>query len=334
MCPVKAAPRGIAGAPHAGRTEPRRRPDRTERAAANRLGWPRISGPDPAVGWARRRRPRRRGTSHAPPQPTRGRAFANLSGHDRWRPGGRHKEFTRMKNVAYIALSRQMAIEQQLNVVANNLANLNTAAFKGERVLFEEYLMRAASQPMSYVHSYETLRDTREGQFQATGGQFDVAIAGDGYLAVKTPAGTRYTRNGHLQLDEQGRLITSAGHAVLSSDGQEITLDAAGAAPTIAGDGTISTPDGNVLGKLNLVKFKDQQAMAHEAEGLYRTAQAPEPATQARLKQGVIESANVQPIVELTTMIELLRNYQAAQRLIDTDHDRVRKAIERLARVA
>jgi flagellar basal-body rod protein FlgF len=240
-----------------------------------------------------------------------------------------------MKNVAYIALSRQMAIQKQLDTVANNLANLNTAAFKRERVLFEEHLMRASQQPLSYVRGYDSLRDIREGQFQATGSKFDVAISGEGFFEVKTPAGTRYTRSGHMRLDEQGRLVTGAGHPVLDSGNQEISIaDTGGGAPTIGGDGTISTPDGNSIGKLNVVKFADPQALAHEADGLYRTEQAPLPATTARIKQGVIESANVQPIVELTTMIELLRNYQAAQRLIDTDHDRVRKAIERLARVA
>jgi flagellar basal-body rod protein FlgF len=240
-----------------------------------------------------------------------------------------------MENSIYIGLARQMAMQRQMDVIANNLANMNTTAYQGERVMFEEYLMRAGRrEQLSSVQDYGLARDLRAGEFQATGNSFDVAISGRGFFVVDTPQGPRYTRNGHFSVDAQGRLVTAAGHPVLGQGGRPIQLgDERGAPPTIASDGTVSTSGGATVGRIDLVAFDNEQALRKTGNGQFVAKDAPKPAADARLRQGMLESANVQPIVEMSAMIELSRAYQTNQRLIEQEHDRQRKAIERLARV-
>lgn len=240
-----------------------------------------------------------------------------------------------MENATYIALSRQMAAERQLDIIANNLANMNTAGFKADRSLFHEELIRAGGRErLSFVKDDGTTRDLRPGGQQSTGNSLDVAIDGPGYFAVSTPAGTRYTRNGQWRVDAEGKIVTNAGHALEDDRGQPIRLSDPGAgAPVIGPDGTIGTETGEVLGRVNMVDFANPQALRHDGDGLYATEQVPI-AGKARVRQAVLENSNVNPIAEVSAMIALQRGYQATQRLIDNDHDRQRKAIERLVRAA
>ncbi len=118
-----------------------------------------------------------------------------------------------MENPSYIVLSQQMGLRRQMDVIANNLANVNTSAFKAERMLFTELLTGKAGNPgtsgpgarISFLGEAGTLADMREGQLQSTGNQLDFAIHGPGYFSVETPGGPRYTRDGRFELD--GRMI-------------------------------------------------------------------------------------------------------------------------------
>src|SRR6185437_11408288 len=120
-----------------------------------------------------------------------------------------------MENATYVALSSQMALQRQMDVVANNLANASTPAFKGEEMLFSQYLVQPrGGSPLAFVEDSGTVRDLRQGPIAKTGNPLDLAIAGQGYFAVQTPLGARYTRNGHFQLDSQGQIVTSQGYPV------------------------------------------------------------------------------------------------------------------------
>jgi len=237
-----------------------------------------------------------------------------------------------MENSVYIGLSQQTAMRRQLDVIANNLANINTTAFKGEKMLFREYLVKPqGGKPLSFVEDYGALRDTSEGKLETTNNPYDVAIEGPGYLTVNTPAGQRYTRNGHLRIDSTGQLISADGYPVLDKRSQPITINPTGGQPTIALDGTISNKTGTVA-QLNLVQFNDEQSLQQTGSGLYNTDQAPVPTTKTTVQQGMIESSNVEPITEMTKMIELQRNYEATQNLIQADDDRQTKSIQSLAK--
>lgn len=239
-----------------------------------------------------------------------------------------------MENTVYIALSQQTALRRQLDVIANNLANMSTPAYKNESPIFVDYLMPSgAGHTLSYVEDYGVVRNKSEGPLQKTGNPLDMAVEGPGYFSVQTPNGVQYTRDGHLQLNGSGELVTGAGYPVLDTAGQPITIDPRAGSLAIAADGTISTPAGPI-GQINLVEFANPQAL-REAEGGYYTTktQAPLPAQQTQVIQGMIEQSNVNPVVEITRMMTLLRNYQSTENVLKADNQRRMAAIQDLAKV-
>jgi len=249
-----------------------------------------------------------------------------------------------MENVAYIGLSRLTAMRRQLDIVANNIANMNSPAFKSEKLMFQEYVMRSSERigmkqdNIAFVRDYGTARNMAEGEFEVTGNSLDVAIAGQGYLAVDTPVGPRYTRNGRLKVDQQGQLVDANGYPLLDDQGRRMQINANRGEISIAHDGTISMVDQNLttnLGRLSLVTFANPQELTMTGRGLYAApeGQAPLPAVDVTLRQGVIEGSNVQPVVELTALVELNRAYDSTQQMVQSDNERQRKAIDRLARI-
>jgi len=245
-----------------------------------------------------------------------------------------------MENATYVALSSQMAIQRQMDVVANNLANASTPAFKGEEMLFSQYLVRPSGQrsPIAFVQDAGTVRDLREGPITQTGNPLDLAISGHGYFAVQTPLGVRYTRNGHFQLDSQGQIVTSQGYPVLTNSGQPLVVPANTHGITVATDGTVSVgQDGSgqqaALGQLQLVDFPAPQAVTPAANGLWVTDQTPQPAT-ATVQQGMLEQSNVQPVVELTRMLSVARESGTVKTFLDEEDQRRGNAIDKLSQVS
>jgi flagellar basal-body rod protein FlgF len=239
-----------------------------------------------------------------------------------------------MENPTYIALSNQMAMQRQMDVVANNLANMSTPAFKGERMMFAQYLVQpAGSSPLAFVQDVGTARDTRQGPITKTGNTLDLALQGSGYFAIETPLGTRYTRNGHFQLDAQGQVVTSQGYALQGDGGRPITVPTNAADITVGADGTISAGQGPV-GKVQIVDFAQPQALAAGANGLYVTDQTPTPTAQATIVQGAIEESNVQPIVEITRLLAVSRSSSMVKSFLDAENSRQSNAIDKLSKVS
>lgn len=235
-----------------------------------------------------------------------------------------------MENTLYIALSRQMVMRQQLDIIANNIANASTSGYKGEQLLFVEYLARTpGGEKISFVQDIGVVRDFSEGNFVRTGNALDAAIHGDGWFVVETPHGEFYTRNGNFALNQNGELVTSAGHPVLSDQGQPIEIGRGETGVEISADGTVSTSAG-IKGRLNIVTFEEGQVLNKASGSLYFTDAPPDVALGAVVAQGMIEGSNVQPIVEVTNMISALRSYQSAQEVIKTENGRLMEAIRTL----
>jgi len=230
-----------------------------------------------------------------------------------------------------------MALSRNMDIIANNLANSSTAGFKREAPLFEELLVPVDSttsgggpSEISFVRDWGVVRDMTSGSLEQTGGALDVAVSGDGMLVVQTAAGERYTRDGHLKLDSQGKLVTADGDAVLS-DGGEIVIPQGESEIKIATDGTVSTRQG-AAGKLRLVSFAPS-ALSKEGKNLYSASVPASPAPKARIMQGMIEHSNVEPVVEMTKMIEVERAYQHSTETLTATDDIIRKAVQRLGNV-
>lgn len=235
-----------------------------------------------------------------------------------------------MENTLYIALSHQMAAQRNVEVLANNLANATSPGFKGDSLMFTEYVEKAGrGQPISFVRDRAVFHNLTEGSLKRTDNELDVAINGRGWFTVGSNGGELYTRNGHFRLNQQGQIVTSRGEPVLGENNQPIVIGPEDANVTIASDGTVSA-GAEVRGKLKIVGFANEQDLRNVSGGLFRAPQPGQPIAAPTVVQGSLEESNVQPIVEMTRMMDAVRTYQQAQKMIDVEHERQRKAIDRL----
>ncbi|MCJ8157710.1 flagellar hook-basal body complex protein [Sphingomonas sp. LaA6.9] len=241
----------------------------------------------------------------------------------------------------YVLLSHEQALRRRLDVTANNMANSNTVGFKREQPLFHEYVEQTKEAPVedakktSYVLDYGAVHDTSQGAFQATGNPLDVMIDGPGYLNVETAeGGVAYTRAGFIKILETGELATSGGQRILGANGRPIVVPAdQKATVTIASDGTVMTRTGEV-GRIAVTSFADENMVSPRGDGMMTgTGGTALTQVQTRLRIGGIEASNVQPIVETTAMVEILRSYQTSQRMSESLSEMRKSAIGRLGRI-
>jgi flagellar basal-body rod protein FlgF len=243
-----------------------------------------------------------------------------------------------MELPSIMAAARQMTIQQEMDAIANNVANANTIAYKANRVTFNAYVSRprgaSAMNAMIFPQMATPYREIKEGAINATGNPLDVAIRGQGYMAVATPQGERYTRNGHLSIDVSGQLVAPGGQPILDTNSRPITIPQGAGDITIGTDGSVSAGEQR-LGQIRLVSFADPQALKRIGGGLYTAGNAtPQPAQNAQIAQYSLEGANIEPVIEMTRMMEVARAYQGAQKILDSEDDRMRKGIETLGKVA
>jgi flagellar basal-body rod protein FlgF len=252
-----------------------------------------------------------------------------------------------MENALLVGLSRQMVLERQMDVIANNVANVNTNGFKADRSLFEEFLNSGAHEDnfltsdrrVSYVQDRGTFKDLSQGSSEQTKNPLDIAIDGGGFLAVQTPAGERYTRDGGLTINNQGQLVTAAGNPVLGNSGP-IVFQPTDHDVSIAADGNITVLEGinridSVRGKLRVVSFANAQSLLKDGSNLYSagTGAAAQPDTTSKVKQGFIEKSNVNSVTEMSRMIDVTRTYTQIANLLQQQSDLHKSAIEKLADV-
>ena len=244
-----------------------------------------------------------------------------------------------MENTTYIALSRQLALRRHMDIVANNLANMNTPAFKSESLIFIEHVQKENQKEdadkLSFARDIGTKRDTTEGPLLKTDNSLDLAISGDGYFLVETPLGERYTRHGRFQLDAENRLVTGQGNPLLDNGGNEINIPTNSGRVEINPDGTISV-GGGVIAKIGLVSFEDEQQLRRSANNLYIAPDGvnPKEVEKPKIVQGMLEQSNVNAIEQFTQMIQIHRSNNSLDRGMKQEHERIMKMISRLTRRA
>jgi flagellar basal-body rod protein FlgF len=244
-----------------------------------------------------------------------------------------------MDNSLLVSLSQQLAAYRAMDVIANNLANVSTPGFKREAAKFEEYLAKTrpaegqtGMQSVAFVKDAGISRDSSQGNMEQTGATYDLALAGRGFFQVQTPQGMRYTRDGHFSLDANGNMVTSEGYQV-QGDGGAITITPTDGEISISTDGMISSVVhgvGNQLGRMKVVDFADPDAMTKTGANLYETSQAATTPDKINIRQGMLESSNVQPVIEISHMIEVMRAYEATATLSKSQEDLMRSAIDKL----
>lgn len=246
-----------------------------------------------------------------------------------------------MQNALLVGLSRQMALGRELDVIANNLANVTTNGFKARSSRFAEYLSPKASadafkspdRRLGYVIDAGTPLDASAGALEMTQNPLDAAIKGDGFFVVQTPRGERYTRNGSFQVDAAGQLVTTDGYPVAGESGPiSFGPDESGLA--IAPDGTVTTEEGQ-RGRLRLVRFADVRSLRNEGSNVFSSSAPAQPAgTTSRIEPGAVERSNVKPILEMTRLMEVNRAYGNVASIIGRMDELKRTAISRLADVS
>jgi flagellar basal-body rod protein FlgF len=248
------------------------------------------------------------------------------------------KEFV-MDSTLYIAMSHQAAIQRRMDVVANNIANMNTTAFQKESVMFQEYLvdLQGVDSPVgnevSFTRDYGVALDFRPGDLQPTNNPLDVAINGPGYFSVQTASGeTLYTRNGHFSISETGELITSNGDLVLDNAGATIFITAQDLNIEISESGSITSNLGPIA-TLSLNEFADRSSLEKVGNALYRSSAAPIAPTESMVAQGMLETSNVKAVEEMTEMLQVLRSYQSIASLLDKYQNMRSRSISALGKV-
>jgi flagellar basal-body rod protein FlgF len=245
-----------------------------------------------------------------------------------------------MDNTMYVGLSRQMTLRRELDVLANNIANADTAGFKVEALMIgtEPRNLPAGERGRSTIQfalDSGVARDFTQGSLKRTDAPFDLAIEGQGFFQVSAPAGQRYTRDGRFGIDPQGRIVNASKLPVLDASGGEITLDPQKGQPSIGPDGTVSQK-GEVVGKIGVFRFPSLSNLSKDGDGLYRNDAnlQPDAAPDARVRQGMVETSNVAPVVQITRLIEVSRAYESIARMMNATADLSSRSVERLGRVS
>jgi flagellar basal-body rod protein FlgF len=237
-----------------------------------------------------------------------------------------------MDNAIYAALTRQSGLMREMQVVANNLANMATTGFRREGVVFSEYVKALDDAPsLSMARASARAVDLSQGDITATGGQLDFAIQGDGFFLIETPDGERLSRAGHFTPGPEGELMNPDGYRLLDGGGAPVVLPPGAAHVSLARDGTLSA-DGTPVARIGLWLPADPTSLRHEAGTLF-SADAPEPMEEGgTIVQGHLEGSNTDPIAEVARMIEVQRAYEMGQSFLDSEHERVTSALDSLIR--
>lgn len=223
------------------------------------------------------------------------------------------------------------ALRREMQLTANNLANMNTSGYKTEKPLFTEYVLpQPENRDVSFVQDFGVVRDLQVGTISQTGNPLDIAINGPGYFVIETPNGDRYTRAGQFSLSPSGDIITRQGLRLMDDRGRQISVPPGTKNITISNDGVVSA-DAVVVSKIQIVNFADERALQKLPDGFYETTQTPTRLRDFELRQGMTEGSNVVAMLELTNMIEIQRAYESAKQLADREDDRMRTAIRKLS---
>jgi flagellar basal-body rod protein FlgF len=234
----------------------------------------------------------------------------------------------------YVALSKEIGTLRDLDVTANNIANVNTTGYESDSLLFTDFLSNTTPQEnkVAFANDVTTYRNTEQGTLQTTGNALDAAIQGAGFFVVQTPLGPRYTRNGSFKISGDGNLVNSDGYIVLDDANQPITFDPTDRVIQLRDDGTVNV-DSTDRGLMKIVQFDNPQLMHRVGNSLYSSEAAPKPAQDFRVLGGVLERANVQPFTELTHMMYISRSIESTTKLISSMYTLERKASDTLAKL-
>ena len=234
-----------------------------------------------------------------------------------------------MDSGLYAACTALVSRTQALDTIANNLANASTVGFRAERNVFSSVLASKNSESGPLNNAINqfgilggTTLDQSQGALQKTGNDLDLAIEGPGYFVVQTANGPRYTRNGSFQVSSRGQLVTDSGDAVMGQGGVITMLPGP---VSISSDGTISSA-GAVSGKLRVVEFPAGTQLSSTGGSYYSApANSAKAAVGSDVRQGMLESSNVNPVSAMVELVTAQRQAEMMQRALSMFNSEIDK---------
>ena len=237
-----------------------------------------------------------------------------------------------MQTSLNVALSAQMSLQKRLETIANNVANASTAGFRAEEVKFETLLSNASSTPVAFASAGQSYLSRASGELVRTDNLFDVAVQGDAWLGIQTPAGSVYTRDGRMKMTPTGELQTLNGYPLLDAGNSPILLDPNGGPPRISHDGAI-TQNNRAIGAIGLFKIDDKASLKRfDNSGVIpdRPATPAVEFSKIGVQQGFMERANVNPVLEMSKLIMVSRTFDAVSSSLKDSEASLQEAIRTL----
>jgi len=243
-----------------------------------------------------------------------------------------------MQSALYVALSAQVALSNRLDTVARNVANMNTAGYRADEVNFAELVSKAGPDKVSFASGGENYISRQGGSLNKTDNPLDLAVEGDAWFAVRDANGTiSYTRDGRLQIADDGSLRTVTGRQILGAGGQPIQLDPDGGTPLIAQNGDVVQGLNNNAGQIGLFLIpNDAKLTRSDNSGVIPD----KPVTPVQvfdtngIRQGYVEGANINPVREMTKMIMITRAFEGATKMLDMGNESQEKAVRELGKTS
>ncbi len=223
-----------------------------------------------------------------------------------------------MQDSLYVSLSAQMALQRRLDTIADNVANASTVGFRATGIRFEDVVSGAGQNSVSFASSGDTYLSPSHGSLTETGNPFDFAIQGNAWFAIETPVGTVMTRDGRFSMNENGELMSTEGYAVLDAGGAPIQLDPRGGPPKAGADGSLRQND-QLVGAIGLYNFDPGENFVRYGNSGIVPAGEPEPVIDridVGVAQGFVEESNVNPVLEMTRLIQIQRAFENVAALI------------------
>ncbi|WP_026607814.1 flagellar basal-body rod protein FlgF [Methylocapsa acidiphila] len=237
-----------------------------------------------------------------------------------------------MQSGLYVTLSAQISLERRLSTIAANVANQSTPGYRAEEVQFKTLVSRAGDSPVSFASQGETYLSRRAGVPTKTDAPLDVAVQGDAWLALQTPAGTVYTRDGRMRMLENGALVSIDGFPVMDVGNAPILLEPDGGPPTIAQDGMISQ-SGRQIGALGLFDLDESATLKRYSNSGVISNKAGTPVldfSRNGVAQGYVEGANVNPVLEMAKLITISRAFDNINTALTGSESSLKDAIKTL----
>jgi len=238
-----------------------------------------------------------------------------------------------MDVTSYTTLGRQAGLLREMDVIANNIANLGTTGFRREGLVFSESIQRmeAGDPSLSMANASARSFDRAQGPLTQTNGSFDFAIEGDGFFLLQAPEGQALTRAGSFTPNQDGELVAPDGAFLLDAGGAPIFVPPDAAAVSLASGGTLSA-DGIPIAQVGLYLPADPVSLSRAEGTRFASDGDVLPADDAVVLQGFLEGSNVDPVAEIARMIEVQRSYELGQSFLDTEDERLRSVFELMSR--